>query len=138
MFIEHLSNEINKLKPIYQSEDKKPSADLLMEAMMRGGWAELVENNGGGTLSFGIKGTDGNLEIFQEYYIPDISPQNNLIGFLLSADDASDTQQIRIPVRVSHDPTLVLERELLEFFEALHLVIGHALEFGNEIEVHLN
>src|SRR5689334_5953656 len=96
MFVKALSNEINKLKVRYQSDHKKPDVHALMEAMMRGGWTELIKAHGGETLSFAIRTPQGNLEVFREFYIPEISAQNNVLGFLLSKDDVPDTKEVSL------------------------------------------
>ncbi len=132
--IDGLSNELNKLKHLVYNPKENISLNTFMKALMRGGFTELVEANGGKILSFVIKDSYDMAMDLQKFYIPNLGDINNLRGFLLSANDGRET--VEIPIETSFN--ISLDRELLSFFQALYETLIPVLASGNEIEVQLH
>lgn len=132
--VQGLALELNKLKHLVDNPKEGISINTFMKALMRGGFTEIVETNGGKTLSFIIHDCHGTRIDLQNFYIPDLGSINNLRGFLLSANDGRET--VEIPVQTNFN--ISLDRELLSFFQALYETLIPVLERGNEIEVQLN
>lgn len=131
--IDGLSNELNKLKHLVYNPKENISLNTFMKALMRGGFTELVEANGGRTLRFIIRDAHGQTMDLQKFYIPDLGNINNLRGFLLSANDGRET--VEIPIDASFN--ISLDRELLSFFQALYETLVPVFACGNEIEVQI-
>lgn len=128
-----LTHEINKLKHIAQNPKEHLSVSAFMNAMMRGGFHEIIEHNGGKLLCFGITDPTGDRVTLQEFYIPPAEDgKDSLRGFLLAANDGSDTLDL-----FDANIDTKLERELLAFFNELYGIIEIILAQGNQIEVFL-
>lgn len=130
---QRLTDELNKLQKLIQNTNQRISLDSFMNTMMRGGFSDIVENHGGKMLGFKIKNTAGETLTLQEFMIPDLGKDNNLLGFLLAANDGSQTVTMMPTVKVGS-----LFMELSNFFQGLHEVIVYALENGNKVEVSLD
>ncbi len=128
-----LTDELNKLQKVMQNTNQRISLDSFMNTMMRGGFSEIVETHGGQKLGFKIKNPQGEILTLQEFLIPDLGKDNNLLGFLLAANDGSQTVTMMPTVKVGS-----LFTELHNFFQGLHEVLMYALENGNQVEVSLD
>lgn len=128
-----LADEINKIKHIVLNPKEQLNIHVFMNAMMRGGLTEIIEHNAGKRLCFAVRFHTGTRFTLEEFYIPDNGEnEGNFRGFLLSACDEEDTLYLN-----DTKPKLVLERELLGFFNSLYQVVPGILQAGGEIDVYL-
>ena len=127
-----LTAELNKLQKVVQNTQQRISLDSFINTMIRGGFSEIVETHGGQMLSFRIISPANETLTLQEFMIPNLGKNNNLLGFLLAANDGSQTVTLMPTVKVGS-----LFTELHNFFRGLHEVIMYALENGNKIDVQL-
>ncbi len=130
--VTHLSSEINKLRHIVRNPKEQIHVSTFIDAVVRGGIHEVIEKNGGKNLCFGLKDIEGNLVPLQEYHIPAIEKEGDFRGFLLSANDGSETLEM-----AGHTTEIKIERELMGFFNGLFQVVCGALKKDNEIIVFL-
>ena len=130
--VNKLTSEINKLRHIVKNPKEQIHVSTFIDAVVRGGIHEIIEKNGGKNLCFGLKGLDGNLVPLQEYHIPVHETEGNFRGFLLSANDGSETLEMG-----GHTTEIKLERELMGFFNGLYQVVCGALKNDNEIIVYV-
>jgi hypothetical protein len=130
--VTHLSTEINKLRHIVRNPKEHIHVSTFIDAVVRGGIHEIIANNGGKNLCFGLKDIHGNLVPLQEYHIPAYEEEGNFRGFLLSANDGSETLEMG-----GQTTEIKLERELMGFFNGLYQVVCGALRKDNEIFVYL-
>lgn len=128
-----LTDELNKLQKVMQNTQQRISLDSFINTMIRGGFSEIVETHGGQLLKFIIRNPVGEALTLQEFLIPNLGKNNNLLGFLLAANDGSQTVITMPTTKIGS-----LFSELHNFFQGLHEVIMYALENGNKIEVQLN
>lgn len=131
--VQDLSVELNKLKHLVSNPKEAISINAFMQTLMRGGFTEIVESNGGKTLSVIIKDDDNSAIHLQDFYIPDLGYINNLRGFLLSANDGRET--VEIPVDTNFN--ISFDRELMSFFQALYEAVIPILANHHEIEIQL-
>lgn len=128
--VKKLTSEINKLRHIVKNPKEQIHVSTFIDAVVRGGIHEIIEENGGKNLCFGLKDLQGNLVPLQEYHIPAYETEGNFRGFLLSANDGSETLEMG-----GHTTEIKLERELMGFFNGLYQVVCGALRKDNEIIV---
>lgn len=130
--VETMNIEIEKMAEWVNQNERRLPMEKFVEAMMGGGLAEIIEHNGGKILSFIIKDKEGETVPLHDFQIPNLGGMHNLRGFLLSANDGSETLRSS-ELRNIH----VVSNELNMFFEGLYLTIMSTIENGNEVRVML-
>ena len=98
--VQKLTDELNKLQKLMKNTKQRISLDVFIKTMIRGGFSEIVETHDGQSLNFRIKNPIGETLNLQESLIPDLGKNNNLLGFLLAANDGSQTVTIMPTVKV--------------------------------------
>jgi hypothetical protein len=128
--IETMNNEIGKMADWVKQNERRLPMEKFVDLLMGGGLAEIIEHNGGKILSFTIRNPEGEAVTLHDFQIPDLGGMHNLRGFLLSANDGSET--LRSPdLRNIH----IFSNELNTFFEGLYVTIMSTIESGNEVQV---
>ena len=110
---------------------KIPKAKF-MDAVMGGGFSDLVRRFGGRTLAFHIKTSSGDELLLQEYPIPDLGARQNMRGFLFAADNGTETIIENEPA-----PNPDMYQMLDDFFDGIYNICMSAYMSGNDIEVRL-
>ena len=130
--INAINEEIEKMGEWIHQNERRIPMDKFIDSMMGGGLAEVIEHNGGKILSFIIRDKEGEVLPLHEFQIPDLGGMHNLRGFLLSANDGSETLK-STDLKDIH----VFSNELNTFFEGLYLTIMSTIENGNEVKVNI-
>lgn len=129
---EALNRQLDRMGAYVRTTGRKIPKMKFIDAVMGGGFSEIVSHSGGKTLAFHIKSGAGDEVLLQEYPIPDFGAKENLRGFLFSADNGTDTI-------VGSRPTSNLDmfQMLDEFFDGIYQICMGAYMSGNDIEVRL-
>ncbi|MCI0709733.1 MAG: hypothetical protein L0154_06170 [Chloroflexi bacterium] len=128
--IETMNAEIEKMADWVIQNERRLPMDKFIESIMGGGLAEIIEHNGGRILSFIIQNKEGEAVPLHDFQIPDLGGAHNLRGFLLSANDGSETLN-STELKDIH----VFSTELNIFFEGLYVTIMSTIESGNQVSV---
>lgn len=128
--VETMNAEIAKMADWIKQNQRRLPMDKFVDAMMGGGLSEVIEHNGGKILSFVITDKEGDAVPLHDFQIPDLGGIHNLRGFLLSANDGSETLR-STDLKNIH----IVSNELNTFFEGLYLTIMSTIENGNQVKV---
>ncbi len=126
-----LATQINRLKKTVLEGKFEITQELFTLTLVRGGFLELVKANGGKTMRFTIYNGHATV-VLQEFHIPDLGDENNLRGFLLSANDGVETLALG-----KFEPEIGLDDAMQEFLEGLRVVVINAFKHGNDIHIQL-
>lgn len=126
-----LAKQLNRLKKTVLEGKFEITQELFTLTLVRGGFLELVKANGGKTMRFTIQSGHATV-VLQEFHIPDLGDENNLRGFLLSANDGVETLAIG-----KFEPEIGIDDAMQEFLEGLRTVVVNAFKNGNDIHVQL-
>jgi hypothetical protein len=127
-----LNRQLDHLGAYVRTTGRKIPKMKFIDAVMGGGFSDLVSQFGGRTLAFHVKTATGDEMLLQEYPIPNFGARENLRGFLFAADNGTETL-------VGHSPTSNIDmfQMLDDFFDGIYNICMVAYMSGNDIEVRL-
>ena len=126
-----LARQLNRLKQTVVESQFEVTRELFTLTLVRGGFLELIKDNGGKTLRFTIHNGESTV-ILQEFHIPDLGNENNLRGFLLSANDGVETLALS-----KFEPEIGVDEAMAEFLDGLFLAVISAFKGGNDVHIQL-
>lgn len=127
-----LNRQLSHLGAHVRTTGRKIPKVKFIDAVMGGGFSDLVSQFGGRTLAFHITTTSGDELLLQEYPIPDFGAKDNMRGFLFAADNGTETIVGSPPAT-----NLNMFQMLDDFFDGIYSICMGAYMSGNDIEVRL-
>lgn len=129
--IVELARQLNRLKKTVEQGNFEVSRELFTLTLVRGGLLEIVRVHGGKTLRFTMQQNNKTV-VLQEFHIPDLGEDNNLRGFLLSANDGTDTLAMS-----KFEPEVNMDMVMEEFLKGLYTAVTSAFKQGCDVHIQL-